>query len=253
MAYSQFHENVDIWSLADSVVTKSPVSSTVLDYSPQFSPDGTRVAFSSVRSGNQEVWVANADGSDPVQLTTSLGSGSAHWSPDGRRIVYDTMQEDRRFDIRLIEAVGGQPTPIASHPANDKIPSFSRDGKWIYFSSNRSGKDEIYRVPVAGGGPVRLTDQGGWVAVESVDGQSIYYTKEYIECGPLFVRSLEGEDRQFTIRLLDPATGQSRLVGRTEERLYLNLGLTVSPDGKAVLFAASTQTGADLMLVENFR
>ena len=63
-----------------------------------------------------------------------------------------------------------------AHPANDKIPSFSRDGKWIYFNSNRGGENQIWKLPAAGGEPRRVTYNTGNVALESIDGGWLYYT-----------------------------------------------------------------------------
>ena len=61
------------------------------------------------------------------------------------------------------------------------------------------------------------------------------------------------DQREYQVKLLDPQSGKSSVVGEIEGRLYLGQGLAVSPDGKTIFFAASTQVGADLMLVENFR
>jgi Tol biopolymer transport system component len=120
----------------------------------------------------------------------------------------------------------------------------------------------------------------GSAPFESADGESIYYTSGS-GCGPLFVRPLAGgpekivvepvcyrafavtssgiyyisgstEDPRFTVRLLDPVTGKSTVLGESDGR-YLGQGLTVSPDGKTILLSASMQTGADLYLVDNFR
>ena len=192
LAYSYQHSDADLWRMEGGVLARSPLSSTRLDATPQFSPDGRRVAFTTIRSGNPEVWVANSDGSNAFQLTSSRYSGTPRWSPDGKRIVYDTQTADGLWDIQVIDAAGGQPTPLVRHAADDKVPSFSRDGKWVYFSSNRGGSDEIYRVPATGGEPVRVTANGGYVAFESADGRSIYYTKTTAGCSPLFVRSLDG-------------------------------------------------------------
>jgi Tol biopolymer transport system component len=162
------------------------------------------------------------------------------------------------------------------------IPSFSRDGKWVYFAANRNGRHEIHRVQATGGEPVLVTDNGGFVAFESMDGNSVFYTKTAGGCTPLFVRPLAGgperqvsdsvclrgfvvtergiyhlsgnlEERSFSIKLLDPNTGRSSVVKEIEGRPYLDQGLAVSPDGKTILYAASTQLRADLMLVDNFR
>src|SRR5262249_27396839 len=66
-------------------------SSTQLEYAPRFSPDGKKVAFESTRSGNHEVWVCDADGSNLIQLTSSNGgwAGTPRWSPNGREVVFD--------------------------------------------------------------------------------------------------------------------------------------------------------------------
>jgi hypothetical protein len=134
-------------------------------------------------------------------------------------------------------------------------------------------------MPASGGEAVLLTDAGGWMASESADGKSLFYTKQF-RCGPLFMRSLSGgPERQIvdavcgftvtghgiyylnepgrgsevTVRLLDPVTGSSREVRKSHGPLYTFFGFGVSPDGRSMLLAASAQTGADLYLVENFR
>jgi Tol biopolymer transport system component len=70
VAYSKTQANTDIWKLEGGVFARSPLSSTLHDGSPQFSPDGSKVAFNSNRSGNEEIWVANADGSGAIKLTS---------------------------------------------------------------------------------------------------------------------------------------------------------------------------------------
>jgi eukaryotic-like serine/threonine-protein kinase len=282
LAYAQYYADSDIFAIRDEAMSRSLLSSTRGDSGPQYSPDGMRVALYSYRSGAQEVWVANADGSNAVQLTTSRASGTPRWSPDSRRIVFDTQGADGRWRIRVVDAAGGQPAQVVRDEADDKVPSFSRDGKWIYFASNRGGRDEIYRVPIEGGEPARMTDNGGYVAFESIDGESLYYTKTAGGCTPLFVRPVRGgperqvadsvcargfvvndrgiyhisgnlSRREYVVQLLDPVTGKSTVLWKIDSRLYLNQGLAVSPDGKTILISASRSSGADLMLVEGFR
>jgi len=85
LAYSHLAYEVHIWRADGHTMERHPVSSTQNEFNASFSPDGRRMAFESERSGAEEIWVANADGSQPVQLTTfGLHAGSPDWSPDGR-------------------------------------------------------------------------------------------------------------------------------------------------------------------------
>jgi Tol biopolymer transport system component/predicted Ser/Thr protein kinase len=284
LAYVQGGLDPDIWKWEAGAAAKNFISSTLNDGNAQFSPDGKRIAFASSRSGGFEIWLCGRDGSNPVQLTNGLGrhQGTPRWSPDGRWIAFDSQGEDGHWDIYVINADGGQPRRITPHLSDAVIPSFSRDGRWIYFSSNRGGKFEVWRIPTAGGESVQVTDKGGWGASESWDGKTLYYMKESAGAGasPLFAKSLAGgPERQILdsvvtrafspvedgiyyfgpadkndtnpLQFFDLATGRSRVVARVEGKL--DLGLTVSPDRKTLLFSVSKPLNYDLMLVENFR
>jgi Tol biopolymer transport system component len=113
------------------------IRSSFGDVDPELSPDGRKVVFCSVRSGAQEIWVAQADGSGPTQLTRGQGlwQGSPRWSPDGRRIAFDAQDENGRFDIWIIDADGGSPRRLTHGSRNENVPRWSRDGRFIYFSA----------------------------------------------------------------------------------------------------------------------
>jgi hypothetical protein len=70
------------------------------------------------------------------------------------------------------------------------VPSWSRDGKWIYFRSDHTGRNEIWRAPFAGGSSEQVTRDGGFAAFESVDGQTLFYIKSAES--PLYARPLSG-------------------------------------------------------------
>jgi Tol biopolymer transport system component len=154
------------------------ISSTRFDEQAQFSPNGKKIAFDSNRTGSLQIWICDSDGSHAQQLTSlGVSSGSPHWSPDGERIAF-TSKAEGRFDIFVTgSSGGGKPTPITSDRADDFSPRWSRDERWIYFASNRSGEYQVWKAPAGGGEAVRVTRKGGFVALESPDGQWVYYTK----------------------------------------------------------------------------
>jgi Tol biopolymer transport system component len=133
----------------------------------QVSPNGEWVVFCSTRSGTRELWRANRDGSGALPLTSSgeVRVGSPRWSPDNRSVAFDGGHEGR-IDIFVVSAEGGRMRQLT----RGTKPSFSWDGKWIYFA----GQGRIWKIPVEGGQPQALTDQGV-EAFESRDGRWLYY------------------------------------------------------------------------------
>ena len=82
------------------------------------------------------------DGRNALQLTSFKGrrGGTPAWSPDGQSIAFDLRTDDGRGDIYVIPARGGAPVRVTTDPADDLVPSWSRDGRSIYFGSTRSGR-----------------------------------------------------------------------------------------------------------------
>jgi Tol biopolymer transport system component/tRNA A-37 threonylcarbamoyl transferase component Bud32 len=275
----------DIWRYRADDGVEPLIVSSLPEYGPQFSPDGTRIAFESARSGEaMEIWVAQADGSKPVQLTNLAGRFQSvpHWSPDGRWIAFTSQEQDGNWHIWAIEATGGSPRRITSQTSPELTPSWSQDGKWVYFRSDRTGRHEIWRVPFAGGQPEQVTSRGGWTAYESADGKMLFYTKEW--SGPLFARRLSGGEEQqvlpyiyhrsflpladgiyyigrrsdagwYPLEFFQFSSAASRLLTKIESNAVVDAvgGLSVSADRKTILFSKAVSAGADLMMIENFR
>jgi Tol biopolymer transport system component len=270
----------DIWRYHMNGGMEPFIVSSLRDSAPQFSPDGTRIAFESNRSGEvEEIWVAQADGSKPVQMTNGLGrhQGTPRWSPDGRWIGFDSQGADGHWGIYVMDAEGSAPRRITLGPSNEAMPFWSRDGKWLYFRSDRTGHPEIWRVPFAGGPQEQVTRGGGYTAYESADGRTLFYAKEL--SGPLFARLLSGgAERQvlpyiydksfvpvaegiyyigspsgeyYPLEFFQFSSNSSRLLAKIGSHVFE--GLSVSPDRKTILFSSSASLGAHLMMIENFQ
>jgi eukaryotic-like serine/threonine-protein kinase len=151
------------------LLTSSPYAGS-LDYSP----DGHRVTYCANSGGTMEIWTARADGSTPLQLTRGPGRWqcSPRWSPDGRQIAFDSQGNDYQWHIWTIAADGGgAPRRVSSDSGN--VPTWSRDGQWIYYSGKNA---DLWRIQVADGRKQQLTHEGNAVlATESADGKTFVY------------------------------------------------------------------------------
>lgn len=154
---------------------KKVLALSVGECSPQLSSDGTKIAFTSLRSGSFEIWKSDADGSNPLQLT-SLGGEHPRWSPDGKWIVFD-RRPGEHSQIYVIDDEGRNLRAITDGAYENSVPSFSRDGQSIYYGSMRSGSWQMWKQNIKGGGPVQITRHGGFTAFESYDGKNLYYSK----------------------------------------------------------------------------
>jgi len=286
LAYSQEFGDTNIWRIGTAVGSGKRdatrlISSTRQDYGPQYSPDSKRICFVSGRSGSNEIWVAGAEGENPVQLTSVGGPdvGTPRWSPDGRQIAFDSKATGNR-DIFVISAEGGKPVQITEDAADDVRPSWSRDGNWIYFGSNRTGDWQLWKAPSGGGPASQITQRGGREAFESVDGKFVYYNRGFgspgiskipVEGGEE-VRVLDEAVQGFwglvekgiyfvnpkatphpAIEFFDFASGRTSQVAAIEKELQLVYpSFAVSPDNRWILYAQVDTLESDIMLLEGF-
>jgi Tol biopolymer transport system component len=130
---------------------------------PAFSPDGKHIAFDDSRSGSRRIWLADARGRNPEQLTTDTTDAAHHvrprWSPDGRHIVFQNL-EGTKIDIRVVNVQTKAIRWVTNDYTMDVHPVWSSDGEWIFFSSYRSGGINVWRIPVdAHGTPIGTMEQ----------------------------------------------------------------------------------------------
>lgn len=125
---------------------------------PAWSPDGKRFAFSSTHEGNQEIYAADADGSNLQRLTQSPGQDSHPcWTPDGRRIVFTTDRWSGQ-ELASMAADGTEVTRLTTSPGFDDYATVSPNGTKIAFVSNRDGNFEIYLAGIDGSDATNVSD-----------------------------------------------------------------------------------------------
>jgi Tol biopolymer transport system component len=297
LAYQQYRRNFDIQRVEISGpegtpkhrlgISKPLIASTQLDAEPSWSPDGKRIAFKSNRSGSEELWVCDADSSNPFKLTSFGGPAVIfpRWSHDGGHLVFGALTgPSANFETYVIDAKGGAPQRISA-PGHRTMahPVFSHDGRWIYFIPGpRDGAVEAFRMPAEGGAELQITQHGAFRPEESPDGKLLYYGK-YGKDGLWSMPVSGGEERQVLdsisgmnwtvssegIYYLLPATGpgarnsvqfysfktaKTNQVGTVEGILSVDYsGISVSPDGRWLLYSYIADVSSDLIMVEHFR
>ena len=282
LVYEEWTGATNIFSVdpAAPAADAAPITfSTRMNWNPAVSPDGKWLAFTSDRSGSSEIWVSDRKGDNALKLTAFGGpytSGPA-WSPDGQHLVFDSPAVDGNFDIYEVDAQGGTVKRLTTAPAVDRFAHFSPDGKWIYFTSRRSGSWEVWRMPAAGGDAKaeQVTFEGAYYSQPGADG-AVYFSRETAEGiwrqkpggkPELVVPDLEPEDcsnwvlakdRVWYIHRPDrgaPSLAVHDFTAGGEGRKLMPLpmlsyksGLGLAPDGR-ILLAEVVSNEADLMLL----
>ncbi|MCX7604617.1 MAG: hypothetical protein N2036_11140, partial [Bryobacteraceae bacterium] len=173
LVYSLVQNDPNIWrlTLSPAIEWKRIAASSGQDASPQYSPDGRRIAFRSDRSGEEQIWVSGADGSNPVQVTFGSGRPSVpRWSPDGRRLVFNDAATTEMY---LAEEEGAR-WVVRPFGARGVHPVFSPDGQFIYAAAAGS----ILRYPAGGGQAEIVTPTRGLSLDVSPDGRYVYFVRE---------------------------------------------------------------------------
>ncbi len=294
IAYTRYASDYNVWRTELSIPDQGPariltppaavIASTLNEWSPQFSPDGKRIVFGSDRSGNWEIWVASSDGTKQVQLTTfrqSAFTGCARWSPDGQRIVFESIIGGHG-DIYVIGADGGPLRRLTADRSDQSRPSWAQDGRWIYFLSDRSGNQQIWKMPAAAPYKpvVQITRNSGWDAAEALDGKLLYFTKPGTR--GLWSIPVNGGEESRVLDAVSPgywsvaekgiyfvegtrfasanvqffSFGSRKLtqIFKIEKLLFhVAPGFSTTRDGRWIAWDQADREQSDLMLLENFR
>ncbi len=150
------------------------------DMYPSASPDGKQLVFQSNRTGNNQIFIMNMDGSGLKQLGDfPLGAETPVFSPDGQRIVFDVYIGEDNNDVFVINSDGSGLKQLTESPGYDGHPHWSADGKRIAFASNRTGPANTGQIWLVNpdGSQLKQLSFGPWSHAQpawSFDGQYIY-------------------------------------------------------------------------------
>jgi eukaryotic-like serine/threonine-protein kinase len=177
-------QNRDIWLLdIASGTTTRFTSDPGWDAFPTWSPDGSRIIFTSNRGGNYDLYQKASNGAATEELLykSSDGKGPTSWSPDGRFLLYYSLGQPTHVKLLAISGPADRaPVPVVDPQFSSITARFSPDGRWIAYSSNESGKNEISVRPfdpAAGtvGAPIVVTSGGGRTPLWRGDGKEMFY------------------------------------------------------------------------------
>ena len=133
--------------------------------SPAWSPDSRRLAYVSFENNRSSVWVQTLRTGNRIQVSNKPGiNGAPSFSPDGKQLALTLGGIDGNLDIHVLDLATRQTRRLTTHRAIDTESSWSPDGRYVYFTSDRSGGPQVYRVPAAGGTPERVTFEGSYNA-----------------------------------------------------------------------------------------
>ena len=190
--------------------------------SPDWSPDGKKLAYVSFETGRPAIFIHELATGKRIQLTNYQGlNGAPAWSPDGKQIAM-TLSRDGNAEIYIYHLDNPRLTRVTKHYAIDTEPSWSPDGKSIVFTSDRSGGPQVYKIDLTTGKEGRISFDGIYNARPrySPDGQEIFMMHRASGSG------------LFSIAALNMSTGRTRVLSTSP----LDHSPSVAPNGAMVIY-----------------
>jgi serine/threonine protein kinase/Tol biopolymer transport system component len=224
------------------------------EHCPVWSPDGSRIIFTSNRKGSDNLYqkASSGAGSDELLLESSENKVTNAWSPDGRFLLYIQLDPKTGADLWVLPLFGERkPFPFVNTSFDEGNGQFSPDGRWVAYQSNESGRTEVYVKPFPGpGGQWQVSAAGGISARWRHDGKELFYIAPD---GKLMAVPVQGTGQ--TLKAGAPvALFQTRIVGGGTLVGGQRQEYAVAPDGQRFLMntIADESTPSPIIIVTNW-
>ena len=220
-------------------------------WSPIWSPDARRVVFGLDRAPEYGLYLKQASGagSDELLLKTSELSVPTDWSRDGRFIIFSQLASNGKWDIEVLPLVGNRkPIPLVQTDFDERYGQFSPDSRWVAYSSDESGRFEVYVRAFTEGGHVsagkwQVSSNGGYSPRWRADGKELYFNALDGKLMAAAVKSRETFDAGTPEVLFD--------TGHPSDLSYRDFYYDVRPDGQAFLISRLLRSAPSINICLN--
>jgi dipeptidyl aminopeptidase/acylaminoacyl peptidase len=219
-----------------------------MDWFPVWSPDGSRIAFASNRSGTNDIWVKEVGGASnetPLLEDSENDVGPESWSHDDRWIVFVRIDSENNSDIWALPTDGDDPVALAASSFDETTPTLSPDSRWLAYASDESGTSEVYVTTFPN--PARrwqVSSEGGQLPKWRADGRELFFLRPD---GTLIAAEVEGAGDTFSV-------GETRALFSWTQPSGYGWPFGVTADGQRFLVnrSLSNTEAAPLTIVLNW-
>jgi eukaryotic-like serine/threonine-protein kinase len=239
-------EGRDVWiaDVGDRRMSRLTMGETAND--AYWSPDGRRLAYTAERGAVRAVFVRSADGSgapDSIYADEHDHSSGA-WTPDGRALILATTSTAGLWTVPLEGPRRGAPIPGSR--TTEAYPAISRDGRWLAYVSDESGRQEVYVRPFPGpGGRIQVSVDGGSEPVFTRDGRELIYREDVGPTSRLITAAIRTAPT-FEVTARTPLFDVTNYIGAVDHANY-----DVSPDGRSFVMIRGPQASR-IQLIQNW-
>ncbi len=216
--------------------------------SPAWSPDSRSLAYVSFEGNISTIYVQTLRTGNRIKVSSRVGiNGAPSFSPDGRKLVVTLGGTDGNLDIHILDLASRQFTRLTTHRAIDTEGTWSPDGRYIYFTSDRSGGPQVYRIAVNGGDPERITFEGSYNARPRLSPDGKKLAMVHLDRGNFRIAALDLTSRELLVLSAGAQDESPSFAPNSDSLIYATrqgrLGVleTVSADGLVRQRLASSQ------------